>query len=101
MNDDGRRSSSPPQHRGEPDGRRSSSPPQHRGEPDGRINERRQRQEDQLTATVSRLIPKPGPKSFGFLVWWVLGMYALFMAGAPYRPSVEEEQRYSELMNQA
>ena len=25
----------------------------------------------------------------------------LFMAGAPYRPSVEEEQRYAELMNQA
>jgi len=83
------------------DGRGSSSPPRHRGEPDGRINERRQRQNDELTATVSRLIPKPGPKSFGFLIWWVLGMYALFMAGAPYRPSVEEEQRYSELMNEA
>ena len=81
--------------------RRSSSPPQYRGEADRRINERRARHNDELTAAVSRLIPRPGPKSFGFLVWWVLGLYALFMAGAPYRPSVEEEQRYAELMNQA
>lgn len=82
-------------------GRRSSSPPQNRGEADRRINERRARHNDELTAAVSRLIPKPGPKSIGFLVWWVLALYALFMAGAPYRPSVEEEQRYAELMNQA
>ena len=68
--------------------RRSSSPPQYRGEADRRINERRARHNDELTAAVSRLIPRPGPKSFGFLVWWVLGLYALFMAGAPYRLSL-------------
>ena len=35
----------------------------------------RRRNTDEL-ATVRRLIPSPGPKSVGFLVWWVLGLYA-------------------------
>ena len=65
---------------------------------DGRIE--RRRNTDEL-ATVRRLIPSPGPKSVGFLVWWVLGLYALFLAGAPYTPTVEEEQRYADLMTQA
>ena len=60
----------------------------------------RRRNTDEL-ATVRRLIPSPGPKSVGFLVWWVLGLYALFLAGAPYTPTVQEEQRYADLMTQA
>jgi len=64
-----------------------------------RVQARRQ-QNDELS-TIRRLIPQPGPKSVGFLVWWVLGLYALFAASAPYTPTLEEEQRYSDLMNQA
>ena len=82
----------------EPAGHYGRDAPEGRDAPDGRID---RRANDELTNTVRRLIPKPGPKSVGFLVWWVLGLYALFMARAPYAPSIEEEQRYSELMNQA
>jgi hypothetical protein len=64
---------------------------------EGRID---RRANDELT-TLRRLIPKPGPKSVGFLIWWVLGLYALFLGPALYMPSVEEEQRYADLMNQA
>ena len=56
---------------------------------------------NQIPTTVRRFIPQPGPKSVGFLVWWVLGLYALFWAQAPYTPSLEEYGAYSELMTQA
>lgn len=67
---------------------------------DRAVATRNTRNSNELGA-IARLLPQPGPKSFGFLVWWVLGLYALFWAGAPYTPTLEEEQRYSELMAQA
>jgi len=60
----------------------------------------RRRDGDELAA-LGRLLPRPGPKTYGFLVWWVLGLYCLFAASAPYSPTIEEEQRYSDLMSQA
>jgi len=65
---------------------------------DDRIERRRGNDE---VAIIGRLLPSPGPKTYGFLMWWVLGLYALFYAVAPYQPTIEEEQRYSELMGQA
>jgi hypothetical protein len=64
---------------------------------DQRTELTRQRQ-DQLFA---RLLPRPGPKMFGAAIWWAFGMWALFMASAPYTPSPVEEQRYHDLMSEA
>ena len=49
---------------------------------DERIQPRRGRDE---VATLGRLLPSlGGPKTYGFLVWWALGLYALLYAAAPY-----------------
>lgn len=50
---------------------------------------------------AARLLPTPGPKMAVAGCWWLFGLYALFYAKAPYTPTVEEEQRYSELMSEA
>jgi len=46
-------------------------------------------------------LPRPGPKMYSALVWWVFGLYALFFAKAPYTPSIEAESQYNELMSRA
>jgi len=43
-----------------------------------------------------RFFPKPGPKLYMAGVWWAFGLYALFLAKAPFTPSLEAEQFYSE-----
>lgn len=46
-------------------------------------------------------VPRPGTKSATAFVWWLFGLYALFYAKAPHTPSLEAEQRYADLMQQA
>ena len=65
---------------------------------DARLARRRQ-QQDALGNV--RLFPTPGPKLYAGVVWWAFGLWVLFMAQAPFTPSPEDEQRYSELMQQA
>jgi len=66
---------------------------------DDRIERRRSARNE--LATGIRLFPRPGPKLYTGIVWWAFGLYALFMATAPYTPTASEEQAYSELMQQA
>jgi len=54
-----------------------------------------------LSTVVRRLLPTPGPKMAIGVVWWAFGLYALFMASAPYTPTAAEEGLFSELMQQA
>jgi len=61
--------------------------------------QRRRREGGEIS--VSRLLPKPGPKLYTGLIWWAFGLYALFYARAPYVPTGLEEQTYSELMQRA
>lgn len=65
---------------------------------DERLARRRQERTD---LAFSRLLPKPGPKMATGVIWWAFGLYALFMARAPYQPTAAEETAYSELMQQA
>merc|ERR1719261_1250142 len=48
-----------------------------------------------------RLFPRPGPKLYAGVAWWAFGLYVLFFASAPYMPSPENEQAFSELMERA
>jgi len=61
----------------------------------------RRRAEGAGALSVSRLLPKPGPKLYTGLLWWGFGLYALFYARAPYLPTASEEQAYGDLMKQA
>ena len=65
---------------------------------DARVARRRQ---DRTDLAFSRILPKPGPKMATAVIWWAFGLYALFVARAPYQPTASEEARYSELMQQA
>ena len=71
---------------------------QHMDEYDDR---RLQRRRGGGEISVARLLPKPGPKLYTGMLWWVFGLYVLFYARAPYKPSAAEEQTYGELMQQA
>jgi len=62
---------------------------------------RRRQPQGDISVNVRRLLPKPGPKMAMGVVWWAFGLYALFMARAPYTPTAAEEGLYSELMQQA
>eukprot|EP00310_Coccolithus_braarudii_P026018 CAMPEP_0183337490 /NCGR_PEP_ID=MMETSP0164_2-20130417/5110_1 /TAXON_ID=221442 /ORGANISM="Coccolithus pelagicus ssp braarudi, Strain PLY182g" /LENGTH=285 /DNA_ID=CAMNT_0025507183 /DNA_START=25 /DNA_END=882 /DNA_ORIENTATION=- len=53
------------------------------------------------TTAVGALLPTPGPRAYTALIWWVFGLYALFMAKAPFTPSFEAEAEYDELMSRA
>lgn len=66
---------------------------------DLRVTRRAQR-DGHLSSNI-RLFPKPGPKLYTAVVWWAFGLYVLFLARAPFTPSPEEEQRYSDLMQAA
>ena len=61
----------------------------------------RSRQQSQHLAANFRILPRPGPKLYAGVLWWALGLYALFVARAPYTPTPMEEQAYSDLMQQA
>jgi len=67
---------------------------------DDRARLARRRPERTDLSTI-RLFPRPGPKLYTFGVWWVFGLYVLFFAAAPYTPSAQDEQIYSEKMQQA
>merc|ERR1719502_680504 len=67
--------------------------------PDDERLVRRRNNADALAGV--RLFPKPGPKLYTGIVWWAFGLYVLFFAAAPYTPSPQDEQTYSELMQQA
>ena len=54
-----------------------------------------------LSVNVRRLLPRPGPKMAVGVLWWVFGLYALFLARAPYTPTIAEEGLYADLMQQA
>jgi|TARA_B100000524_G_scaffold281392_1_gene157516 hypothetical protein len=45
--------------------------------------------------------PRPGPKFASAVIWWAFGLYALFVAQAPFVPSLEAENDYNELMQRA
>lgn len=59
------------------------------------------RRDDPTALSASRFLPRPGPKLYAGVFWWAFGLYALFVARAPYTPSAEAEQAYSEMMAQA
>merc|ERR1719502_1812261 len=65
---------------------------------DDRIAARAARNE---LSTARRLFPTPGPKMYGFGVWWIFGLYVLFYASAPYVPTDEEQAKFDSLMAQA
>lgn len=44
---------------------------------------------------------RPGPKFATAVIWWAFGLYALFLAQAPFVPSLEQEDRYNDLMSRA
>ena len=67
-------------------------------EPDDRIAQRR-RQNDALSNY--RIFPRPGPKLYTAVIWYAFGLYVLFVARAPFTPSPEDEQKYSDLMQAA
>ena len=60
----------------------------------------RQRQHGNSLGAV-RLFPRPGPKLYTGIVWWAFGLYALFLARAPYTPSTMEQAAYDQLMGEA
>jgi len=66
---------------------------------DERVIARREQQ--QLDRLSKRLFPKPGPKMYTAVIWWAFGLYALFLARAPFTPSPENEMRFNELMERA
>lgn len=63
--------------------------------------QRRRSQPDALSVSFSRLLPRLGPKLYIGVFWWAFGLYALFVARAPFTPSPAAEQAYSDLMQQA
>ena len=67
-------------------------------EPDDRIAQRR-RQNDALSNY--RIFPRPGPKLYTAVIWYAFGLYVLLVARAPFTPSPEDEQKYSDLMQAA
>ncbi len=62
---------------------------------------RLQRRRHEHTVSLSQLLPRPGPRLYTGVAWWAFGLYALFLARAPYTPSVEAEQQYNDLMQAA
>ena len=64
----------------------------------GQLQARRQRSD---ALSNYRILPRPGPKLYTGVIWWAFGLYALFVARAPYTPTPEEEQLYSNKMQEA